>query len=220
MSADLIVLQYGLEVHEGAQLDRPSGTTPVKQLYPFAAHLCSSGMKLLRWYCRRAALGCRQILPPTGSPVTPNTIGIVAVAAFGRECARPATRYGDHPHPAVHEIGCQLGKSGVLAFRPAEFQRHVLSFLITRLGEAFAKSGYLLGPLGGRAEIEKPDHRHRRLLRPRRKRPRRRRAAEQRDELAALSLDHLVCGRKQAGRYRQTQCFGSMEINGRFKFRR
>ena len=33
---------------------------------------------------------------------------------------------------------------------------------------------------------EKPDHRHRRLLRPRRERPRRRRAAEQRDELAPL----------------------------------
>jgi hypothetical protein len=33
---------------------------------------------------------------------------------------------------------------------------------------------------------EEPDHRHRRLLRPRRERPGRRRAAEQRDELAAL----------------------------------
>ena len=33
---------------------------------------------------------------------------------------------------------------------------------------------------------EKPDHRHRRLLRARRQRPRRRRAAEQRDEFAPL----------------------------------
>ena len=36
------------------------------------------------------------------------------------------------------------------------------------------------------AEI--PDHRHRRLLRPRHKRPRCRRAAEQRDELAASCM--------------------------------
>ena len=40
-------------------------------------------------------------------------------------------------------------------------------------------------PTAGRPAAEKPDHRHRRLLRARRERPRRRRAAEQRDELAA-----------------------------------
>jgi hypothetical protein len=34
--------------------------------------------------------------------------------------------------------------------------------------------------------LEKPDHRHRRLLRARRERPRGRRAAEKRDELAAV----------------------------------
>ena len=34
--------------------------------------------------------------------------------------------------------------------------------------------------------MKEPDHRHRRLLRARRERPRRRRAAEQRDELAAV----------------------------------
>src|SRR5262249_32170026 len=56
---------------------------------------------------------------------------------------------------------------------------------ITTLGETFAKCGQLLGPLGGGAEIEKSDHRHRRLLRARRERPRRR-AAEQRDERATL----------------------------------
>jgi hypothetical protein len=39
--------------------------------------------------------------------------------------------------------------------------------------------------------MEKANHRHRRLLRARRKRPRRRRAAEQRDELASFSLIEL-----------------------------
>jgi hypothetical protein len=38
---------------------------------------------------------------------------------------------------------------------------------------------------------EKPDHRHRRLLRARRERPRRRRSAQQRDELAAFQLIEL-----------------------------
>ena len=36
----------------------------------------------------------------------------------------------------------------------------------------------------GDAAVEKPDHRHRRLLRTRRERPRGRRAANKRDELA------------------------------------
>jgi len=34
--------------------------------------------------------------------------------------------------------------------------------------------------------VQKPDHRHHRLLRARRERPRRRRAAEQRDELTSF----------------------------------
>ena len=45
----------------------------------------------------------------------------------------------------------------------------------------------------------KPDHRHRRLLRARRQRPRGRRAAEQRDELAALQLIELHFGPRQPG---------------------
>jgi hypothetical protein len=39
--------------------------------------------------------------------------------------------------------------------------------------------------------VEEPDHRHRRLLRERGKRPRSC-AAEEGDEIAAVSLDHLV----------------------------
>ena len=47
---------------------------------------------------------------------------------------------------------------------------------------------------------EEADHRHRRLLRTRHQRPRSSRAAEQRDEFAASSLDHLVGEREQCGR--------------------
>jgi hypothetical protein len=42
-----------------------------------------------------------------------------------------------------------------------------------------------------RSTVKKPDHRHRRLLRARRKRPRGRRAAGKRDELAPFQLIEL-----------------------------
>jgi hypothetical protein len=54
-----------------------------------------------------------------------------------------------------------------LALCPAEFQCYVLSFLETGFGEPFAECGYLLRARSGRAGIQKSDHRHRRLLRPR-----------------------------------------------------
>ena len=47
---------------------------------------------------------------------------------------------------------------------------------------------YPINGVGSRSGIEETDHRHSRLLRARRVRPRRRRAAEQRDELASMSL--------------------------------
>ena len=62
-------------------------------------------------------------------------------------------------------------------------------------------SRFRSGPGGTRANgprtlrrfaAEESDHRHRRLLRPRRQRPRRRRAAEEGEEGAALSFDYLV----------------------------
>src|SRR5262249_61314929 len=50
--------------------------------------------------------------------------------------------------------------------------------------QALAQPAHALRERVRRCGVEKPDHRHRRLLRPRRERQRRR-AAEQRDELAA-----------------------------------
>jgi len=63
-----------------------------------------------------------------------------------------------------------------LALRPAEFERDVLPFLVTGLGEAFAECSHLLCPFGGGAGVEESDHR---LLRACRERPQRR-AAEKR----------------------------------------
>src|SRR5262245_66462290 len=52
--------------------------------------------------------------------------------------------------------------------------------------KAFAEGGRHLCIFPGRSAVEKPDHRHCRLLRPRRGRPQRCCAAEHRDEIAPL----------------------------------
>src|SRR5262249_38685544 len=70
-------------------------------------------------------------------------------------------------------------------FCPAVIDSHVAALNITSFAQALPECGHQMcntfGPGGG----EEPDHRHRRLLRARRERPRRR-AAEQRDEVAAV----------------------------------
>ena len=69
-------------------------------------------------------------------------------------------------------------------------------------------------PLGtGRSGVKIPDHRHRRLLRPRRERPRRRRAAEQRDELAPL---HSITSSARASSGRrnvEAERLGGLEVD-------
>src|SRR5262245_29141354 len=61
---------------------------------------------------------------------------------------------------------------------------HVLAFHDADFAEAFAERGYIVRTLGiGGPVSDKPNHRHRRLLCPRRERPCCR-ASEQRDELA------------------------------------
>jgi hypothetical protein len=58
-----------------------------------------------------------------------------------------------------------------------------------RFGEPLAETNWH-GRAGGDPTVEKTDNRHRRLLRPRRKRPRRR-AAEKGDELASFQMIEL-----------------------------
>jgi len=73
-----------------------------------------------------------------------------------------------------------------MTFSPAIFDRHVAAFDEAGLAQAFAECGDIGSPSGWCFTVEKPNDRHRRLLRARRERPRHRRAAEQRDELAAV----------------------------------
>ena len=78
------------------------------------------------------------------------------------------------------------GNRSYLPIGPAVFDRNVLAHDISGVVKALVKRAQTARVRVWRRGNEIPDHRHRRLLRPRRKRPRRRRAAEQRDELAAL----------------------------------
>src|SRR5262245_23905895 len=67
---------------------------------------------------------------------------------------------------------------------PSVFDRHVSALDVTGVTQASVKSREKLACQFERCEVEKPDHRHRWLLRARRERPRRR-AAERCDDLAA-----------------------------------
>src|SRR6516225_9624623 len=76
-----------------------------------------------------------------------------------------------------------------MAGQPVIFQAHVLAVDVTDLAYPIAECGPIACSVFGRRSIHDRNHRHRRLLRPRRERPCRR-AAEQRDELAAS--DHSM----------------------------
>src|SRR5262249_3452786 len=91
----------------------------------------------------------------------------------------------DHGRLPADQIGDQSRQPISVIFRRAKFDRNVLAFDIAALLQTLAECGHQASGVAERRGAEKPNHRHRRLLRPRRERPRRR-AAEQRDELASF----------------------------------
>src|SRR5262249_41828604 len=95
----------------------------------------------------------------------------------------------------MHKIGCQVRQSVELTLRPAVLNRNIVVFEMASFAQPLAKSDKGITPRLDRNAVENPDHRHRRLLRPRRQRPRRR-AAEQRDELA--TPDHSITSSARA----------------------
>jgi hypothetical protein len=70
---------------------------------------------------------------------------------------------------------------------PAIFDCHVATFVKARLIQSLGVRAHTIRKSIRRRVVEKPDRRHRRLLRARRKRPRRS-AAEQGDEFASLHV--------------------------------
>src|SRR5262249_52803931 len=76
-----------------------------------------------------------------------------------------------------------------MALGPAVFDRHIPAFDEADFAQTLAERGHPWGVSALRFAVEKPDYRHRRLLRARRERPRGR-AAEKSNELAPFHVEH------------------------------
>ena len=98
---------------------------------------------------------------------------------------------GDHGHLSADQIGHQRRQAIVLALQPVVLDRHVLAFDVAGFVEAFAERGHKARGGIGRPVSDKPDHRHRRLLRARGERPCTAAAAKKRDELASLHVSPI-----------------------------
>ena len=99
----------------------------------------------------------------TGSAAAWKTIGIASVAA----------------------LAASAGPSIKLILRPTIVDHDVPAINETDFAQPLTKRRQKIGARLRPTIMEKPDHRHRRLLRARRERPRSCRATEQRDERAA-----------------------------------
>src|SRR5262249_33145070 len=95
----------------------------------------------------------------------------------------------DDRYLPANEIGGERRQAIVLTFRPAVFDGHVPAFDVTGFAQALTECVNSSCERGRRCTMQKPDDRHRSLLRTRPERPRGRRTAEQRDERAA---GHLI----------------------------
>src|SRR5262245_46217544 len=109
--------------------------------------------------------------------------GHAVLAAMNKSLARGVG--SDHRHLTAHQIGCEIGQSAVLVLCPAILNRHILALDVAGFTKALAECGQKAGINRPRA-VEESYHRHRRLLRARRRWPRRRRAADERYELTPL----------------------------------
>ena len=92
----------------------------------------------------------------------------------------------------LKETGHVEGENVAIVYRWADnqFDRDVLPLNVTCFLQSLAKCRHKRRCRSERRASEKPNHRHRQLLRARRERPRRR-AAKQRDEIASFQLTEL-----------------------------
>src|SRR6476646_9767820 len=109
--------------------------------------------------------------------------GYSRACRLGRYRRCLTTEGNDDGHLSTREIGGEPRQSIVLTFRPTIVEGDVLTLDKASFIETLADDRNEGRVDGGRTGAEQPDHRHRRLLRPRRQRPCHRRATEQ-DELA------------------------------------
>src|SRR5262245_54275880 len=95
---------------------------------------------------------------------------------FGRLSSSGRAGRSDNGDATADEVSHERRQSIDLIFAPAVYDRDVLALDIAAILEATVKSAKTVRVRVRRLAVEKPDHRHRRLLRARRERPRRRAA--------------------------------------------
>src|SRR5262249_29713672 len=105
---------------------------------------------------------------------------------LGRQCYVAPSGRSDNGDLPPNQLGRQRRQPIVLALRPAVLDRHVLTLDEARFLQPIAECAQTVREGFRRYRVDKPDHRHRGLLRARRERPRNCCAAEQRDERAPL----------------------------------
>jgi hypothetical protein len=77
----------------------------------------------------------------------------------------------DHGHLTANQIRRHCRQPIVLTIRPAIFDRYVLSLGVAVYLESLAEHSHQVCSFAGSSRVEKPDHRHCRLLRARCERP-------------------------------------------------
>ncbi len=140
---------------------------------------------------------------------------------LGRNC-RAGVMGSDHRHLTAYQIGCEVRQSVVLVLRPAILDHDILALDVTGFTNALPECGQKDCTIGRRPRAaEEPDHRHRRLLRARRKRPRGRRAADERDEVAPLhcSMPPMLSSERIAHLSRAGDCCAAGFQSGLGRFR-
>src|SRR5262249_31702486 len=90
----------------------------------------------------------------------------------------------DYRDPTAHQVCRQLRQPILLPLRPAVLHCDILAIDEARLLQTLLKRRHEVRRVVSRSDAEKPDYRHRRLLRTRRERPSDRSAAEECDERA------------------------------------
>jgi hypothetical protein len=96
----------------------------------------------------------------------------------------------DHRHLATDQVGCHGRQPIVHAIRPAILDCDIAALDMTGFVQALPERAHAIRIPVSRCAVEKPHHRHRRLLRARREWPRRCRAAEQPHELPPSHAGH------------------------------
>src|SRR5262249_52424795 len=93
-----------------------------------------------------------------------------------------ATGRGDDCDVALDQVGRQRWQSVIVTFRPSILDGRVLTVDVAGFLQTLAERGHVRRIPVRRCAVEKPDYRHRRLLRPRRERPSGYTAADKCDE--------------------------------------